>query len=142
MIILNEENTKLIGTKYKLPKQIIDTYENILFDYSDKASMGAYRIAQNVIDNKGIVSYDWLKNMVRFFDDTKNDLEIIIGGGDTVKNYVKNKLDQIRNSSNNGKRKEHTNNPTKVRSDANQLAGNKGEKQSTNINVSKLIFGN
>ena len=136
MLILKEENSHLKGTKHTLPKKIVDLYHNIILKYPQYSANGGYRTADNVLSNQGVVTMEWLKGMKSFFNkhvDT-NDIDFVLGGGIVVKTFVENKLDQL-TSSTPKTRKQHTNNPVKPLTPADNLSGHRGEKSSQALSM-------
>jgi hypothetical protein len=138
MLILSEENKKLKGTKYRLPQKLVDRYRDIIINYSMYSNNGGFKKANNVLKKGGIISMEWLKNMKAFFEKhiNESDIDFILAGGELVKYYVNTKLDQLTG----GARAQHTNNPTKIRNNASNLSGNRGEKSSKSLNIASSLM--
>ena len=143
MLILNEENSKLRGTKHQLPPNILEIFKTNINKYPQHKDASGYKKALHAVENDGNVSMEWLKGMKNFFTKHSDarDIEYILCGGSIVKNFIEGKLKQLTNSTDK-KRKEHTNNPTKISLGASSLIGLHGEKQSSNLDMSKSILNN
>ena len=139
MLIISEENEKLKGTKYRLPQKIVDRYKDVILNYPGQTDKTGYKKAKNVLAKGGVVSMEWLKNMKHFFTKhfQESDIEFILGGGYLVKTYVDSQLDRLTSSYG---RAQHTNDPTKVRKDASNLGGNRGEHASQSLSVVKSLM--
>src|ERR1035441_3654151 len=139
MLILSEENKKLKGTEYRLPQKVVDRYYNIILNYPGHSDKTGYKKAKNVLSKGGVVSMEWLKNMKHFFKKhfQENDIEFILGGGYLVKTYVDSQLDRLTSSYG---RAQHTNSPTKIRTDSSNLGGNRGEHASQSLSIVKSLM--
>lgn len=138
MLILTEENKKLKGTKYTLPKDIYTIFKNIVKN-SMPSKDTVYIKAKNVVKDGGIVTMEWLKNMKNYFTKHKDesDPEFIKMGGCAVKYYVDSTLDRLTSSYG---RAEHTNSATKIRKNSSNLAGNRAEKSSKTLSIVNSIM--
>lgn len=143
MLILNEENSKLRGTKHQLPHYIVDLLKNILTKYPQYSSCSGYKKSLHAVENNGLVTMEWLKSLKNFF--TKHtdgrDIEYVLCGGGPVKTFIETKLNQL-TASTPKKRKEHTNSATKISVGASSLIGMHGEKQSSKLDMSSSIINN
>jgi len=136
MLILSEENHKLKGTKHTLPKKIVDLYHSIILKYPQFYASGGFIKAENVLENKGVVTMEWLKGMKSFFNKhvDSNDIDFTLGGGIVVKTFVDNKLDQL-TASTPKTRKTHTNSPVKPLAPADNLSGHRAQKSSQALSM-------
>lgn len=138
MLILSEENKKLKGTTYVLPDYIIKIFQTIVKNkIPDKST--AYVKAKNVIQDNGIVTMEWLKNMKHFFTQHQNeaDPEFREIGGYAVKDWVDSKLDLITSMCPKEPRKKSI---TKVRQETSALAGMRGDHSSKSLDISKSLM--
>lgn len=139
MLIISEENKKLKGTKYRLPKDIKNIFFNIVKKGPQHCSDTVYKKAKNVVKDGGIITMEWLKNMKSFFKAHKDesDPEFCQIGGYNVKTYVESKLDKLTDSYG---RVEHFNSATKPRKPASNLGGNRGEHSSESLSIVKSLL--
>jgi len=136
MLIISEENHKLKGTKHTLPKKIVDLYHNIILKYPQFYASGGFMKAENVLENDGVVTMEWLKGMKSFFNKhvDSNDIDYTLGGGIVVKTFVDNKLDQL-TASTPKTRKPHVNSPVKPLAPADNLSGHRAQKSSQALSM-------
>lgn len=139
MLILSEENERLKGTKYKIPKHIENVFFNIVKNSIPSKDNKAYIKAKNVIKGNGYVTMEWLKNMKHYFTKHKDetDQEFINMGGYVVKTYVDDTLERLTSAA---ERAEKSTNATKPRGNASNLAGFRGEKSSQTLSVVKSLM--
>ena len=141
MLILSEENSYLKQTKHALPPSIVEIFQNIVYKYPEYSQRAGYKKACHVIETKGIVTMEWLKGMKSFFKeyDNQKDVEFMLGGGQTVKDFIESKLEQL--TKNTPKtRKEHSNSAVKPVSSADNLSGNRGSKSSKSLSMAKSLM--
>lgn len=138
MLILSEENEKLKGTKYKLPKEIFAIFDNIVKN-SLPSKDTAYVKAKNAVENKGVITMEWLKNMKHFFTKHQNesDPEFRNMGGYDVKTWVDSKLEQLIDTCEHAPKKKS---PTKPRQGTSALAGMHGDHQSNSFDIGKSLM--
>lgn len=143
MLILREENSYLKGTEHQLPPNILNVFKNIVNKYINNKTNGGYRKAINVVDKNGLVTMEWLKDMKTFFNEhpDSTDIDFVLGGGQIVKNFVDSKLKQL-TAATPDTREKHTNDSSKIKSSADNLAGSHGEKQSSSLSMSKSLMTN
>ena len=143
MLILNEENHKLKGTKHKLPPKVLEIFVDIIKKYPEYSHCTGYVKAKNAVEGSGIVTMEWLKAMKHFFSKHENlkDIEYNLAGGTIVKEYINSKLDQL-TSSTPKTRKSHTNSPVKPLSPADNLSGHRGEKSSQALSMVNSLMSN
>lgn len=138
MLILSEENEKLKGTKYRLPKDIYAIFNNIV-KTSLPSKDTVYVKAKNVVEDKGVVTMEWLKNMKHFFaiHQNESDPEFLKMGGYDVKTWVDTKLELITGMCPKTPKKK---NPTKPRQGTSALAGMHGDHQSSSFDIGKNLL--
>ena len=98
--IITEENSGLENSNitYKLPNKLLSYLINILNTYSNKENIKTfpgYKRLSNIIDNNGILTYDWLRRIKNYFDSVKTlninkqtDITYILNGGSRMENWV------------------------------------------------------
>lgn len=138
MLILSEENSRLKGTKYRLPNDVYTVFKNIVKN-NMPSNDTAYKKAKNVVKDGGVVTMEWLKNMKHYFTKHKDesDPEFIKMGGYLVKYYVESTLDRLTDSVLKMPKKT---NPTKPRKTSSNLSGNRGEKSSASLSMVKSLI--
>lgn len=141
MLILNEINHQLEGTEYTLPPELYEYYKKVILNFSEYSSYGGYRIARNVIENKGVISFDWFDNMRKFFNKHENekDVDFVMGGSWGAKKYVNFMVKKLRISTDKI-RKKHSNSATKPSTPSSNLTGNRGSKQSKSLSIMNGIM--
>lgn len=141
MLVLSEENSKLAGTKYTLPPKLFGYYKNIILKYPEYSSNGGYRIAKNIIEGNGVVTFEWFDNMRKFFNrhEDDKDIDFILGGSWDVKKYVGFMVKKLRISTEKT-RKKHENSPTKPTTSSSAITGNRGDKQSKSLSIMNSIM--
>lgn len=92
-------NSNLRNTKFPVPNEVLDHCREIIKNYGDsyKNYKGHKRLT-NLL-NKEYVTYEQLKRIKNFFDNfdgKTNEPSYIMNGGDTLKNWVENKLSRER----------------------------------------------
>jgi hypothetical protein len=108
--IITEENSALENSNisYKLPNKLFLYLTNILNIYSNKENVKTspgYKRLSNIIDNKGVLTYDWLRRIKNYFDSVKlsninkqTDLTYILNGGSRMEDWVNMTLINARKS--------------------------------------------
>lgn len=141
MLILNEENKRLKGTKYRLPKVIVNIFREIVLKYPQYSNEGGYKKAKNVIENNGIVTMEWLKNTKAFFKKhvDSNDINYILCGGIKVKSYVETKLKELTATFGETTRQQS---PTKPRQNASKLSGFRSSHASKSYDMTNELINN
>lgn len=140
---INEENSHLRGTKHTLPEKLVKHYQDILYKYIQHYNTAGYKKAAHVIENKGVVTMEWLKGMKSFFKKYENssNIEYILGGGDLAKIYVDNKLDQLTKSTPKT-RKTHTKSAVKPLAPSDNLSGHRSQKSSPALSMVNSLMNN
>ncbi|MFW6219462.1 MAG: NUDIX hydrolase [bacterium] len=94
-------NKELYDKKYKLPDNVYyfikNKYNKYLTQNGNKDIKG-FKRAKNIIDSNGKLTYQQLKRIKNYFDNTHqiNKDEYELNGGDLMKNYVNHKLTEER----------------------------------------------
>ena len=91
-------NKELYGNNYTVPNNVISTINNEI--NKNNKSLKGYKRAQNIVGDKSM-TYSMLKRMKNFFDGFKggkDNSEYLINGGDKMKTWVNNTLNQSRGS--------------------------------------------
>lgn len=143
MLILNEENHKLKGTKHRIPPKLVDICFKIIERFPEHSHQTGYIKSKNVVENNGLMTMEWFKGMKHFFDkhvDAK-DLDYKLAGGVMMKEYINQKLKQLTNSTPKT-RKQHYNSPVKPLKPASNLSGGRGEKSSQALSMVKSLLSN
>jgi len=93
-------NKELYGNNYTVPNNVISTINNEINKNKNNKSLKGYKRAQNIVGDKSM-TYSMLKRMKNFFDGFKggkDNSEYLINGGDKMKTWVNNTLNQSRGS--------------------------------------------
>lgn len=89
-------NSELYGKEYNVPEEILDNIRKTLVNYPNHEGV---KRAKHLLKN-GVVTYQTLKRLKNFFDDSKSkdNIQYELAGGDSMKNFVKSTLDSDRNT--------------------------------------------
>lgn len=102
--IIAEENNALENSNitYKMPNKLLLYLTNILNIYSNKENAKTspgYKRLSNIINNKGILTYDGLRRIKNYFDSIKSlninkqtDITYILNGGSNMEDWVNTTL--------------------------------------------------
>ena len=91
-------NKDLYGNNYTVPNNVVSAINNEINKNKNNKSLKGYKRAQNIVGDKSM-TYSMLKRMKNFFDGFKggkDNSEYLINGGDKMKTWVNNTLNQSR----------------------------------------------
>jgi|YelNatPaOPRAMG01_1025707.scaffolds.fasta_scaffold38839_5 hypothetical protein len=108
--IITEENSALENSNitYKLPNKLLLYLTNIFNIYGNKENIKTYpgyKRLSNIINNNGVLTYDWLRRIKNYFDSVKSlnidketDITYILNGGSRMEDWVNKTLINARKS--------------------------------------------
>lgn len=95
-------NSKLKNKYFKCPQSILKKMSKELATFKgDGNNSEGYSRAKKLIKDNGKVTYEELKRIKNFFDNTEheeNDIEYRMNGGEDMKKWVENTLNTARNA--------------------------------------------
>lgn len=98
-------NSKLIKKNFTIPEEIVKHLKKVLNNFKGNKRTDGYARAKEIINSKGIITYEVSKRIKNWFDknkDLKGTISYELNGGDIMKNYIDELLNkkrkQIKNS--------------------------------------------
>lgn len=98
-------NKELQGNKYDIPKELLVKLKNILLSFNGGKNVRGISRLENLV-SKGSVTYEQLKRIKNFFDNSTPDEDITeyrLNGGESMKKWVDEILNGEREKIHHGK---------------------------------------
>lgn len=127
-------NSDLKGKYFQCPDKVLKKIEKEASSYKGDSTDSGFKRAKNILKNNGKISYEQMKRIKNYFDEydgDKTDEAYKLNGGDEMKKWVEEELDNARDAIYNQKKvrmdageentfkkthsKDKSENPSKVR---------------------------